>query len=574
MPQIARLLSPPGTMNQQGEKPSVDNTAIESYANKLKNTSFSYNPIKTQIKPKPGIFNRLLGAFGLGENKATMKLNDILSVLQKMDERKERDYQLRYLQQEIEKEKDDKRHKELVNLFVQATNRRKRIKPSLRKKPMAGGISSTLLMAGGALALLSISSNAFAGIKKNIDTDFVDSIKKDFQEDLKELQESFGENDFKDKFEELKSLYKEDFGMLDKIREFFDQKISDIFKDGETPEEKFNQDADKLLTDLERQTKEIEAMVGSIESEDESAAETKRLRETARPVRSATPIVPASEKPQDMKPTATPVSVTSRKETVQRAASLSIERESGAATKEQAIAKMGQIVNNDPAPGEKSYGIFGMNTRGGIKSFVEQYGEQLGLKGLEPGSKKFDETWMQIARTRSSEFFNAQLQWYERNIISVLEKDLLDFLPPELAKDPKILIYMADRRLQYGYAMENDALAQTIGAGTPEEFIRNMSVFDRENIDKAFRKYLMNNPKNRQGLINRINERERRSLQSENINFLGNVIDQGSREIDLAYLEEEYNRSNPIIINNNNVFSQKRNAMTSDPMHNSHPLVG
>ena len=570
MPQIARLLSPPGAMNQQTEKPNVENTAIASYANQIKNTSFN-TPFKAQIKPKPGIFNRLLGTFGLGENKARMRLNNILTVLQKIDERKERDYQIVFLQQEIQKEKDENRHKEIVNLFVEATRKRKRTKGVSTKKPMAGGIGSTLLLTGGALALLSISSNAFAGIKKNIDSDLINGIKSEFDKDLKELQDSFGENDFKDKFDEIKNLYKDDFGMLDKLREFFDEKISDVFKtDEQTPEEKFNQDVDKLLTDLDRQTKEMENMVDSVETEDQSAAETKRLMRQAKPVSTTATPIPAAQKTEEA-PTAKPVQPT-RKDTVQRAASLSIQRESGASTKQEAVAKMGQIVNNDPAPGEKSYGIFGMNTRGGIKSFVEQYGEQFGLKGLKPGSKEFDEKWMQTAGTRSAEFFNAQLQWYEKNIVSPLEKDLSKFLPPELAKDPRVLIYMADRRLQYGSVMEEDALLRSV-SNTPEEFIRKMSVYDKQNIDKAFKTYLSNNPANRQGLINRINEREKRSLQSESVNFLGNLIDERSRELDLAYLDESSMASTPILINNNNVVSQKRVAMTSDPMHNAHPLV-
>ena len=92
MPQIARLLSPPGAVNQQRQKPNVENTAIASYAEQLRQNSLLNTVSKSQTKIQQSsgsIYNKILGAFGLGKNKATAKLNDIFMLLQKIDERKE-----------------------------------------------------------------------------------------------------------------------------------------------------------------------------------------------------------------------------------------------------------------------------------------------------------------------------------------------------------------------------------------------------------------------------------------------------------------------------------------------------
>lgn len=586
MPQIARLLSPPGAMNQQGQKPNVENTAIASYANQLKNTSFSYNPIKTQIKPNPGIFSRLLGAFGLGENKARMKLNDILTVLQKMDERKERDYQLRYLQQEIEKEKDELRHKELVNLFVQATNRRKRAKRIFSKKPMAGSISSTLLMTGGAIALLSLSSNAFANIKKSIDTDLILGVKKEFEGDISEIENMFDENIFKREYENIRNFFKTDFEALEKVKQFVDKNFSGFLKDQKDPLEDYEKDARKLLDDLDSQTKKFEGDLQTIDTQNQSLAETKRLQERAS-TRTITPSVTPVE-PQKPAPTATATPVSPQAvqpmhvgdhmgtSLVRRATSLTAEGEVGKREKNPVT----QIVESDPEPGHKSYGLFGMNTKSKtIHEFIKMF-PQFGLQDLQPGTKEFDERWKSLGQTRQIELQYAQMQWYADKVINPLQAFLLRYFPEQIARNEKVLIYMSDRRVQYGFVNEKEALKYATGASSPEELIRKISEFDRrpENIRNAFPTAISNsrNPEGFiQGLINRVDLRERKSLNPESINMLGSIVNE--RSIQLSGLIDQIQVGAPsgnILINNNNVVSQKRIAMTSDPMHNAHPLVG
>lgn len=582
MPQIASLLSPKGA-NQQRQRPNVENSPIASYGNGLKNNTFSYNPIKTKpVKSESSIFSRLLGVVGLGENKARIKLNQILTVLQKMDERKERDYQIVFLQQETQKENDNLRHKEIVNLFVQATKRRKKNKSLFKKMPMAGSLPSTMLIAGGALALLAISStNAFAGIKKNI-TELETNTEKEFKKDIDEFSGSFNENEFKDGYKEIVNENKPELDGLDKIRIFFEEKFSNVLTTEKDPSEEFEQDANKLLTDLEKHTEEMDSIVESM-NENQSEAETKRLNRQANPsvtVDAPQPTTvpkPATATPttEPSKPRTTATPISNRRETVQRAASLSIQRETGASTKEETIKKLGQIVDNDPSPGQKSYGIFGMNTTGGIISFVKQYGKQFGLENLRPGSSEFDKKWIEISKTRSSEFFNAQLNWYEKNKVSPMEAKLLSVLPPEVAKDPRVLIYMADRRLQYHTVMEDEAISTaSLMTKTPEEFIEKMTSFDKQNVDQAFATYLSNNPRNRPGLINRIEQRQIKSLKSENINFLGNLIDQNSREIDLAYMGNGLQNGSVVFINNTNIVSRKNVSFNVNDDQYAHPLVG
>ena len=105
----------------------------------------------------------------------------------------------------------------------------------------------------------------------------------------------------------------------------------------------------------------------------------------------------------------------------------------------------------------------------------------------------------------------AQLAWYNKYIQSPLKSDLMKVLPEKLATDEKVLLYMSDRRNQYGKYDEVNALKAAASASTADDFIKKVSDHDRkdENIEKAFSKYLENNPDNKKGLINRIDLREK-----------------------------------------------------------------
>jgi len=583
MPQIAYLLSPQGAMNQQREKPNVENSPIVDYTKNIKNTALSYNPIKTKTAESPSILNRLMGLFSFNDSKVRGKLVQILTVLEKMDESRERDYQIMYMNQQIKKEKDDLRHKEVVNLFVEATKRRKRNVTRARVKPMGGGLASSLLIAGGAIGLLTFSSDAIAGIKKSIDIDLTDSVKKEFDEELEKLKNIFSMGDFEKEYENIKDSFKDDLDSLSKIRDFFELNFSTFLGGDEPktvsqPEKDFDTDAEKMLQNINSQISTIEEKISKFEKyelkeqQERKTASVVGTPETVLEPEKPVP-VPVTKRAEAV-PRVTRVEEPSKRETAQRAASLSIQRETSAKTKTEAVQKLGQVVDNDPSPGQKSYGIFGMNTTGGIISFVEQYGKKFGLDKFKPGSPEFDKKWKEVAQARSSEFFDAQLNWYQNNIVSPLEKELSTILPQQIANDPKALIYMADRRLQYGRVMEQKALSFASSAKSTEEFIRRMSEFDRSNVEKAFETYLESNPKNRQGLINRINERERQSLRPENINFLGILIDERSRENDFASIQDSYMSMPYVAVNNTNVVTQKRITMNNNPNIHAHPLVG
>ena len=117
------------------------------------------------------------------------------------------------------------------------------------------------------------------------------------------------------------------------------------------------------------------------------------------------------------RPTVTPVDLIQPPATslryAERVAQISIAGETSAKTREGALKKAGQIVPNDPKPGQFSYGVFGMNTNGAIYKFVAE-NPQFGLTA-KPGTNEFNKQWETLAQTRGKELYNAQLLWYYRD---------------------------------------------------------------------------------------------------------------------------------------------------------------
>lgn len=159
---------------------------------------------------------------------------------------------------------------------------------------------------------------------------------------------------------------------------------------------------------------------------------------------------------------------------------------------ESALKNVGQIVNNDPEPGYKSYGLFGMNSKAKtIDNFVAQ-NPQLGLT-TKPGSPEFDREWKEVAKNKPQDLYQAQMNWYEKNILSPLQNDLMKMLPANVAGDQRVVAYMADRRIQYGKVLESSAI-QYANSDKPETFINRITEYDLENIGKAFTTYLKTHP--------------------------------------------------------------------------------
>ena len=234
---------------------------------------------------------------------------------------------------------------------------------------------------------------------------------------------------------------------------------------------------------------------------------------------------------------------------ISAAAGLSIERETGKSPKD-AIKQIGQIVNNDPEAGVKSYGVFGINSGGSVQTFVAD-NPQFGLTA-KPASKEFDEQWMKISKERPEEMLNAQLKWFDKNV----EQPTKNMKNVPFINDPAVQIYMSDRNNQYGRVMLESALKYANKSKTPEEFIKLMSEFDlmEENLKKSFTKYLKTNPQNLPGLKVRIKEREKSALkqldsQKNNSDTKPELTDSERRQANIQKYSQEMINKDPILRN-------------------------
>lgn len=612
MPQIARLLSAPGAINQQGGKPNVENTAIAAYAEQLKQNPLLNTVTKspTKIQPSSGsIFNKLLGSFGLGKNKATARLGDIFTLLQKVDERKERDYQVMYLQREIQKEKDINRHKEIVSLFVKATKLRKKDKRYSSRKRMAGGLGSTLFLAGGAVALLALGKDAVASMQKDITSELETEVEKEFQNDEATLLNLVTNADFDKEYDNLMKFFENDyFKQFQEVENWVNDNLKNYFSNSDAEElKKFDDSGKETLDQLERNTTQLEKLIDDLgKSEQEKALdESRRVQgmrslgddtyipnqvsreapagyeesvktsqdrqsqrslgaETPRPPVEVSPITPTSRQPFFVREP--------QSDLVRRAAALTAEGEVGATEK----TPVKQIVNEPN--GTKSYGLFGLNTKGELKTFVEMY-PHLGLQNVTLGSKEFDVKWLKLD---AEELRYAQMDYYAKKVVNPIQAYLQAKFPPDIANDPRVIMYMADRRIQQYTVGLDEAISYAQGAKTPEEFIRKMAEFDKnpENIKRAFSAALKGSKDPEgflRGLINRVNLRERKSLNPEsvNTNILGSILNNSSIQFsDLMDSFSSTASSGNLLLNNQNVVTQKRVSISVDPMHNAHPLVG
>ena len=228
-------------------------------------------------------------------------------------------------------------------------------------------------------------------------------------------------------------------------------------------------------------------------------------------------------------PNRSPSRVTPKISGISPEAAFTIMSESGATNKEKIFEKGGQIVDNDPEPGVKSYGIFGLNSQGSIQNFVQD-NPQFGLKvpGKKP-SREFDEQWRTLAKSQPEELLNAQLAWHKKYVLDPITNQLKSLLPSGIPVDKKLIMFMSDRRNQYGKYLEGEAVAYAYTAKNSEEWIRKVTEFDLKTVDRAFKTYLdtkkqidkQNNITRKEGyhetgLVNRIRNRAASSLSLNN----------------------------------------------------------
>ena len=231
-------------------------------------------------------------------------------------------------------------------------------------------------------------------------------------------------------------------------------------------------------------------------------------------------------------------STTSDATVLAQAATLSRERETGESG--VSIKNVGQVKSNDPGPPHKSYGVFGINSRNpkdsngkklpsSLDSFIQE-NPQFKFTA-KPETEEFTKQWKEFARTRTREFYDAQLNWYDRHIYTPVKFMLKKSVPEAIANSPSVIAYMADRKTQYGPVGEATAIEHAIvGTKTPKEFIEKMSAWDKAHIQTNFKKYLRTHPHDTKGLENRILERQKGALKLLNERSVGDTIDRKSIE--------------------------------------------
>lgn len=140
--------------------------------------------------------------------------------------------------------------------------------------------------------------------------------------------------------------------------------------------------------------------------------------------------------------------------------------------------------------GSKSYGNFGLNSMGSAQQFVREYGSQLGLRG-EPGTAEFDRSWRAVANADPQGLHEAEMAWYQQNVLAKTQDQLTEAgVPSELASDPRVVAYFADRKIQQGPASVGKHAQRIAGAArgakTPEEFLQRITEADREALEQDF----------------------------------------------------------------------------------------
>ncbi len=157
--------------------------------------------------------------------------------------------------------------------------------------------------------------------------------------------------------------------------------------------------------------------------------------------------------------------------------------------------------------GSLSYGLLGLNSASGSAAEFAREHPQLGLTA-QPGTEAFNQQWRSAAANNGDALYRAQQEWHDKHIIAPVRRSLTEAgLPETIANDPRVLSYMADRRVQMGDVGLSRTLTAASRAKSPEEFIATASATDKVNLQSDFRSYLADHPQNIQGLVNRIDKR-------------------------------------------------------------------
>jgi hypothetical protein len=500
---------------------------------------------------------KLLSADSSQVNK---KLIEILDFMKMSNEKKEKNYQTEMMYQEMNELQKKDRHQEVLNVFLNATKKTEQKRRRVRSfsTPMSGGFATTALVVAGVAGLLLMSKDSIASIKKKSEDDFK-IIDDTSEKEISSLSGQYDEIFFISEQDKISSEYEKELGIISEDESNWNEFEKIDFggpKEGDEDEDTLTKEP---RASLYSRIPEPGQTVGPEPTEEEAQEKFRKAVQDAIAPRSSVspvPTMPTQDTAQKISP-----------------ADISIRGETGARTPQEAKSKSSQIVKNDPKPGEKSYGVFGMNTLSkSIHQFVRQ-NPQFNFKS-EPGTDQFDKEWKEVAEKKSDELFQAQMRWYSTNVLEPLRSEIKTLLPPTISSDESVLALMADRRIQYGRVMEKDALAHASSAKTAQEFIDAVTYFDKINIGKAFKTYLASNPGNEFGLLNRIKLRRNLALQVSS-NNIGQAIQEST--VQNSDIKKELLASsggNTTIINETqNIVNQTMSQIAYRPGNNStHPI--
>ena len=170
--------------------------------------------------------------------------------------------------------------------------------------------------------------------------------------------------------------------------------------------------------------------------------------------------------------------------------------------------------------GTKSYGNFGLNSGGSAQQFVAKYGENFDLTA-EPGTPEFDEQWKNAAGAAPVELHAAEMEWYQDNVVAgISDKLAKDGVSKDIADDPRVQAYFADRIVQQGPASidgmnkhkQRIASAFADSDGDVAKFLKNITEADRASLQSDFPTALRTGAYSERGHDTRLNGRLKMAL--------------------------------------------------------------
>lgn len=171
------------------------------------------------------------------------------------------------------------------------------------------------------------------------------------------------------------------------------------------------------------------------------------------------------------------------------------------------------------AGGTKSYGNFGLNSGGSMQKFIAEYGKDFGLTA-KPGTASFDEQWKNAAGAMPVELHDAEMKWHRAMTAGISERLTNAGVPKEMAGDPRVLAFFADRSVQQGEGSidKMDKHARRIKAavdasgGDPVKFLQGVTEADREALESDFPTALRTGTYSERGHDTRLDGRLRLSM--------------------------------------------------------------